>query len=207
MSVLNKLASAQQRQDDVPNQELARELAHTKNTTEIRELVDNLHNRNAQIQSDCIKTLYELGYLAPELIADYVQEFIGLITSKQNRLVWGGMIALSTIATLKAPEIFQHRATLKKVIANGSVITVDNGIKTLAFVASTNAAYRAEISPYLFQHLRECRPKEVPMHAEFIAVAITPEGAPIFREVLAARTSDLKPPQVKRIEKILKNLP
>lgn len=207
MSILNKLASAQQRNDDVPNQELARELAQTKNLADIRELVDNLRNRDTQIQSDCIKTLYELGYLAPELIADYAQEFIELITSKQNRLVWGGMIALSTIAPLKAPEIFQHFATLKKVIANGSVITVDGGIKTLALVASTNAAYRAEILPYLFQHLRECRPKEVPMHAELIAVTVTSEDAPAFREVLAARTGDLKPPQLKRVAKILKMLP
>jgi hypothetical protein len=155
MSVLNRLASAQQRNDDVPNQELARELAQSKNVADIRELVDNLRNQDMQIQSDCIKTLYELGYLAPELIADYVQEFIELLTSKQNRLVWGGMIALSTIAILKAPEIFQHLTTLKKVITHGSVITVDGGIKTLALVASTNASYRTELLPYLFQHLRE----------------------------------------------------
>jgi hypothetical protein len=42
--------------------------------------------------------LYELGYLAPELIADYVGDFIKLLKHENNRIDWGGMIALSTVA-------------------------------------------------------------------------------------------------------------
>ena len=58
--------------------------------------------KTAKIASDCIKTLYEVGYLKPELIAPYVGDFLKLIKSRENRLVWGGMLALSTIAALKS---------------------------------------------------------------------------------------------------------
>jgi hypothetical protein len=37
--------------------------------------------------------LNEIGYLDPEWIAGHAQEFIELLNSKNNRLVWGGMIA------------------------------------------------------------------------------------------------------------------
>src|SRR5512145_3265867 len=107
-SVLTKLASALNRQDDVPNQELAQELADTGNAAGIQELIANLGNPQKDIQSDCIKTLYELGYRKPELIASYVPEFVKLLRSRNNRLVWGGMIALGTIAPLKAADIWPH---------------------------------------------------------------------------------------------------
>jgi len=44
MSVLHRLASSQGRRDDVPNQELARELAAARDHNAIRELVAYLHD-------------------------------------------------------------------------------------------------------------------------------------------------------------------
>jgi len=37
----------------------------------INEPVKNLENKDKRIQSDCIKILYEIEYLKPELIAGY----------------------------------------------------------------------------------------------------------------------------------------
>ncbi|MHB2149698.1 hypothetical protein ACX8XP_11630 [Calditrichota bacterium LG25] len=82
MSVIERLASSLGRRDDVPNQELARELANRKANDEIRQLVENLKNPQRNIQSDCIKVLYEIGYLAPELIAPYAANFLELLKSK-----------------------------------------------------------------------------------------------------------------------------
>jgi hypothetical protein len=87
MSVISRLASALGRRDDVPNQELARELAETKVVEDIRELVVNLQNRDRKIQSDCIKVLYEIGYIASELIAEYAEDFLALLRNRNNRLV------------------------------------------------------------------------------------------------------------------------
>ena len=95
MSALNRLASSLGRRDEVPNQELARDLAARKDKAGIREIAENLWNKDKNIQADCIKVLYEVGYLEPKLIADYAEDFVKLLRSKNNRLVWGGMTALA----------------------------------------------------------------------------------------------------------------
>ena len=87
MSILNRLASLQNRRDEVPNQELARDLATRRDETGIREIAENLWNKDKNIQADCIKVMYEIGYIEPGLIAFYAGDFIKLLKSKNNRLV------------------------------------------------------------------------------------------------------------------------
>src|SRR2546422_884291 len=100
MSALEKIASMQGRRDEVPNQELAKELAAKADRKGIKEIADNLWNKDKNIQADCIKVLYEIGYLKPELIGGYVSDFVKLLSSKNNRLVWGAMTALTTVAEI-----------------------------------------------------------------------------------------------------------
>ena len=168
MSIVNRLASALGEKDEAPNIELALELCRSGNRADIEELVEKLASKNKAIQGDCIKVLYETGYREPQLISQYVYEFLSLLKSRNNRLVWGAMIALSTIADRKPGEIFNNLADMVEAIKNGSVITIDNGIKTLAIVASVDEKYNKEIFPFLIGHLKKCRPKDVPQHAESI---------------------------------------
>jgi len=59
MPVLSRIACLQNRRDEVPNQELARELAAAENTDGVKEIAENLFNRDKNIQGDCTNTLYE----------------------------------------------------------------------------------------------------------------------------------------------------
>ena len=144
--------------------------------------------------------------MKPELIGDYVHDFLKLLKSKNNRLVWGAMIALSTIAVLKPKEIAHNSSEIIRAIEKGSVITVDGGIKTLSLVASVKEDFKQQIFPYLINHLKKCRPKEVPMHAEFILCAVYSGNKKVFQRVLEERSDILKPSQLKRIKKIYKKL-
>ena len=87
MSALNRIAYFQNRRDEVPNQELARDLAARQDRAGIQEIAENLWNKNQNVQSDCLKVLYEIGYLDPTLVADYAADFLKLLNSKHNRLV------------------------------------------------------------------------------------------------------------------------
>ncbi len=203
MSVLDKLACSLGRRDEIPNQALARELVNASDKAGIKEIADNLCNRDKDISFDCIKVLYEIGYLKPELISDYVQDFLKIIQSKNNRLVWGGMLALATIAHLKPKEIFDKLDLLKKITHEGSVITVDNGIKTLAVVASTQKDYSQAIFPFLIEHLETCRPKDVPQHSEKILVAVNAENKKTFMDTLNRRLDSLGPSQLVRVKKVI----
>ena len=206
MSILDQLASAQGRNDEVPNQELAVELADSEDQEAIQELVDNLTNKNKAIRSDCIKVLYEIGALKPQLIADYVDEFVALLDSRDNRLVWGGMTALGAIAPLQPKSIWSHVDAIKDATTNGSVITQDWGVRVLAAIAATDTHYHESIFPYLLDFLKNCRPKDVPRHAESIMVAVTPASSDQFRDVLENHRPNLKPAQLKRVDKLLKQL-
>jgi hypothetical protein len=69
MSIIEKLAYSHNRRDEIPNQNLAKELADKNDISSIKQLVENLNNKNKNIQSDCIKVLYEIASLKPELIS------------------------------------------------------------------------------------------------------------------------------------------
>ncbi len=204
MATLNKIAFFQNRRDEAPNQELARELADKKDKKGIREIAENLWNKNQNIQSDCLKVLYEVGYLRPELIAGYADDFLKLLTSKHNRLVWGSMIALSTVAELKAELIMSHFDQIKDVMEGGSVITMDNGVKTLALVASRDESRRKKIFPYLLRHLETCRPKEVPQHSEKTLPAVNAGNKKQFVAVLEKRMTDMTASQAARVKKVIR---
>jgi hypothetical protein len=204
MTVLNKTAYFQNRRDEVPNQELAGELVVSKDTAGIREIAENLWNKDRNVANDCIKVLYEIGYLAPELIADYVGDFLKFMQSRNNRMVWGAMLALSTIAALKADEIYPRVGEIEQVMETGSVITIDNGVKILAIVASQNEVYRTEIFPYLLNHLTTCRPKDVPQHSKKTLMAVNAANKGEFITVLEKRTVDLQGAQVTRVKKVIR---
>jgi hypothetical protein len=65
MSVINQIAFYSGRRDEVPNQELAKKLAETRDREGLREIAAHLMDKNPSIQSDCLKVLYETGYLEP----------------------------------------------------------------------------------------------------------------------------------------------
>ena len=206
MSVLNRLAHSLGRRDEVPNQELARDLAAKKDKKGIREIAENLWNKDKNIQADCIKVLYEVGYLEPKLIADYADDFVKLLRSRNNRLVWGGMTALAEVAKANPDVVFKHLDSIKKAKETGSVIAVDNAISTLAHTASTNDHYNKVILPYLLKHLSSCRPKEVPQHSEKTIPAVNASNKEEFIKVLEKRLEDLSGTGLARVKKVIKQV-
>ncbi|HPG38494.1 MAG TPA: hypothetical protein PLP19_02890 [bacterium] len=206
MSVLQKIAFYQNRRDEVPNQELARELAMTGDTAGIQEIADNLWNKNKNVHSDCLKVLYEIGYLRPELIAAYAEDFIKLLSSKNNRMVWGAMIGLSTVAGLRADAVWEHKAEIMRVIDNGSVITVVNGVKVLAGAAAANAEYCAGLMPFLLKQMQGCIPRDVPVHAESILPAVDAGNKDAVLAVINARMAEFSPAQLTRVRRVVKRM-
>jgi hypothetical protein len=204
MSVIAKLAHSLSRRDEVPNQELARELATKKDKKGIHEVAENLWHTDKNIQADCIKVLYEVGYLEPNLIADYTDDFVKCLKSKNNRLVWGGMTALAEVAKASPEAVFKNLEWIKKAKETGSVITVDKAISALAWTAAGNKKYNEVIFPYLLKHLSSCRPKEVPQHSEKTMPAVNVSNKVDFIKVLEKRMEDLSGGGLTRIKKVIK---
>jgi hypothetical protein len=116
------------------------------------------------------------------------------------------MNALSTIAQIKADELYTHLQTIKDAIERGSVITQDSGIRPLSGIAASQESYRKDILPDLFDFLRACRAKDVPRHAESMLFALDAKHAADFIAVINAREPEMTSNQRKRAEKILEKV-
>jgi hypothetical protein len=206
LSVLDRIAFFQNRRDEVPNQQLAKELAEKENRVGIKEIAQNLKHKNQNVQSDCLKVLYEIGYLNPDLIADYASDFLALLKSKNNRMVWGAMIAIATVADKKPKEIYAKLDNVTAAMDKGTLITLVWGTKALAKVAAADKTYKEKIFPMLTAQLKRCLPRDVPMHAESILPAIDSENKQEFLSIIEARKPEMTTSQLARLKKVLKNL-
>jgi hypothetical protein len=206
MPVIDQISYFQNRRDEVPNQELAKRLAEQRDERGLSEIAAHLGDKNPNVQSDCLKVLYEVGYLTPELIAPYVEDFLKLVRARNNRLVWGAMIALASIAGLQPETCFAHLAELEEITEYGSVITQDNGIKTLAALAASKPEYRAAIFPFILDHLSRCGSAYLAHRAESVIAAVDEGNKAEFLAGLKQRLPDLSPAQAKRVEKLMRVL-
>jgi hypothetical protein len=207
MKVIDLLATSLNKRDEKANQALAIEIIKGSHLDWIKELVDNLNHKDRNLQSDCIKVLYEIGEKgSPEMIAPYLKEFGNLLNSKNNRLIWGAMIAIDMIAFINPKEVYNLLPAILKTIKNGSVITIDHGVGILAKL-STNQELAKRTFPVLIDQLAICPIKQLPMYAEKSLIAINPTNKKHFAEFLESRLPETdKESQRKRIEKIIKML-
>jgi hypothetical protein len=206
MRALDRIAYYQNRRDEVANQELAAELAAAKEAGGISEIAAHLWDKNSSVSSDCLKVLYEIGYIDPHLIAGYASDFLKLLNSKNNRMVWGGMIALACVAPLCPQEIWPQVDDVIDTVEHGSVITVVWGVRALARVAAANNAYSARIFPVLLKQLQTCIPRDVPTHAESMVCAVNETNKSQFMAVLTARQPELTPSQLARLRRAVKGV-
>lgn len=206
MSTLEKIAYFQNVRSEVPNQELASELAQTQDLSGIKEIAQNLTHPNQSVCSDCLKVLYEIGYIEPALVAPYVNDFLGLLNSRNNRMVWGAMIALATIAGQCPEEIWPEIQTLIKIFNKGTVITVVWGIRLFAALAAARPVYSEVLFPIMLQTLETCVPRDVPTHVESMLPAINPENRQRVLEIIQSREAEFSSSHLSRSRRVIKKI-
>lgn len=206
MNVIEHLASALGRKDEVPNHELAQKIVATNDLGAVQILIEHLHHKNKDIQHDCIKVLYEIGNLKPNLISSYIETFKLLLQSKDNRMQWGTMTALGTIVPENPEAIYALLPHLTHVASQGSVITNDNYV-TILIKLCQYSQYQNDALTLLHEQLLNCPSNQLPMYAENALPAINNAHKPLFIKVLNTRLEDLdKASKRIRVEKVIKKL-
>jgi len=204
MSIIPKLASSLDRRDEVPNQELAKQIATKKDKKAVQELIENLNNKSKDIQKDCIKVLYEIGEINPSLVSDYAKEFIELLDNKNNRLQWGAMTALGTITTERPKEIYAALPTILLTADKGSVITTDHAVNILIKLCSIKD-YSTNAFSLLIEQLLRSPTNQLPMYAERAIPIVDDKNKTLFVKTLISRLEDIdKETKRTRVEKVIK---
>lgn len=189
----------------MPNQQLAERIASSNDRRRVRELVDLLADRNKSIQSGCVKVLYEVGARKPELIAGYAEEFLALLESKNNRLVWGAMTALDAV-TLENPKAAYGE--LNKILSaadKGSVITRDHAVGILTKLAGIKQ-YSDRVFTLVIERAKKARTDQLPIYAESVLLIVKEKNKALFMKTLSTRLDELSTPKRTRLEKVLKKL-
>jgi hypothetical protein len=132
----------------MPDQAVVREFARTRNPADIRENAENPSNKEP----------------------NRLRNFLQLLHHYNTRMVWGGMIAFSTIAGLQSDQIFPQVDEIQGRMASGVMIT--------------NDTYRQKIFPYLLKRFAEARPVEAPCFAETLLVSIGKKDPAEFITIL-----------------------
>jgi hypothetical protein len=206
MTVIEQIAYHLNIRSEIPNQELATLLAREENSVGIAEIASYLYDENKSIQSDCIKVLYEIGYISPQLITNYADDFIHLLSSKTNRMVWGAMIGLSTIAEFVPVKIWPYHMKILGLVETGTVITNVFGVKTLINLARAGDPYYTELIDGLMRLQKECRNVDFAKRAEDMWEVVRPENKAKYREILNARSPGLSKAAQQRLARVIKKL-
>jgi hypothetical protein len=208
MTITNKLASSLGRKDEEPNIELARTIVAEDDEEVVQELVNHLNRSSSKkdIQSDCIKVLYEVGALKPSLISAHYRTFLELLNHKNNRLVWGAMTALDAI-TLEIPNlIYSELSVIIEAVNSGSVIVKDHGVGVLIKLCSLER-YAEKAFPLLVEILKSCPTNQLPMYAENALPIVKTSNKLVFTEALLDRLIEIeKDSKRKRVEKVIHKL-
>jgi uncharacterized protein YfcZ (UPF0381/DUF406 family) len=206
MTVIDKLAASLNRRDEVPNLELAKQIAKSNDKQAVKELVEHLNDRNKDIQSDCIKVIYEIGVLKPKMIADFSKELVALLDHKNNRLQWGAMTALNSITNESPETIYMALKKIIEVADRGSVITNDQCVEILIKLCATKE-YADDAFSLLNKRLKMSPANQLPMYAENALAIINDKNKALFIKTLNARLPGIeKETKRRRVEKVLKKL-
>ncbi len=206
MTIIDKLATSLNRRNELPNQQLAKQIADNNDRHAVKELVDNLNHKSNGIQSDCIKVIYEIGSLKPQLVAGFASQLIAALDSKNNRLQWGAMTALNSITNEKPKEIYSALSKIISVADKGSVITNDHCVAILIKLC-TIKEYAKNAFLLLNERLMISPVNQLPMYAENALPVINEKNKIVFINTLTSRLGEIeKESKRKRIEKVLKKL-
>lgn len=125
------------------------------------------------VASSAIKAIYECGYLAPTLLAPHLPRFRALLDSRNNRMVWGGMIAIWCVARAEPEAVWAHREHLEAALRNGTVITQMSAVQALCAVAASDTAKAGALQAWFEEVLETIGSKQLLGAAELILPVAT----------------------------------
>lgn len=200
-TITDQLLTNKAQRDEKANIALAEKISSETDADAVYEVFRNLSNK--ELESDCIKILYEIAERSPDLVADYADYFIELLDRKNNRIVWGAMSAIDAICSLKIDLVYSQLEKLRTVVEQGSVITRDHFVNILLILAAAKPDVLARLS----EQFADCPPNQLPMYAERSLCILNKENSVEFVAIMVHRLDEMATESKRRrLEKVIKKL-
>lgn len=182
---------------------IAARICTAKDGAGVQALVRQLYT-SAPAAAESMRVLQHVAERRPDLLVPHATEITDCLAGHAPRMVGGTMVLLASIADLCAPELMGRLPLLIRTYKNGSVVVVDSSITVFAKLCAADERYERSLFPMLLLHLNACRPKELPQHAQRVAICVHKGNARGFVAVLEKRKPELSPNQLKRLGRVLR---
>ena len=202
--VYPRLGSSLGRRDTKPDIALGRDIAARGAADELGGLVELLEEPAAA--SSAIKAIYECGYLAPELLVPHLPRFRALLDAGNNRMVWGGMIAISCVAKADPVAVWAHRERLELALRNGTVITQMSAVHALSAVAGSDPAKAESLQEWFEEAIETLDAKQLVGAAEQI-LPVAAEREHLVSSLIERGDELATATARKRLERLVKRHP
>ncbi len=187
--VSQRLSTSLGRRDTQADIALGQDIADRLDGDDLGGLVELLDDE--ELASSAIKAIYECGYLAPQLLVPEFDRLVALLDARHNRMVWGGMIAVSCVATVAPDLVWTHAERIQEAHWRGTVITKVTSVRALSRVAAANPVRAMALVSFFEAVLGAADPKQLVSEAEDILPAMPPEHREGLLAVLVERGEEL----------------
>ncbi len=199
-------ASNLQRKDQQPNIDLAKKLVAGSNASNIALLVKYSNSGLRAEKSDAIKVIYEIAKIKPSLIAPYIEDLIDIVSSNNNRMIWGVLQIINATKEQAAKIIMKNLEVILEASDRSSVIAKDNLMAILVYL-NEDENYKKILTPVILQRLSHSAPNQFPTYIELVARTIDDENKAVLKEIIAQRRKSISSKaKLTRLEEALKAL-
>ncbi len=206
MDIARRLTAATRRKDFQPNVELAIELVDTWDEAAVQQVFELVENGSKRQAHDAIQVAFEIAQREPELIQPHLDTLIDLLRSRDNRLLWGALYALSGLVAIDAKRLYAHLDQILDGAARASVIGRDKTLVILVGLMRTKR-YTKRITPLLLAHVQAAAINQFPTYAEAAATCLPDNALPALVKLIKARRDLAEyPAKQKRMQRLLAGL-
>lgn len=206
MSILPILEQNLKRRDEKANILLAQSIASKNDTKAVEELATLVIGKNKPLAADAIKILYEAGELKPALIKPNVDTFLKLLSSKDNRIRWGAMTALSAISKEFAESLINSIPAMLDTSALWTVISRDHFMRILNNIGKTQKGKKVA-GPLMIEQLYISPTNQFPRYAEQTAEVVTGTTIAELITIIKSRKDVMEyPAKAKKLQTLVKQL-
>ena len=182
---------------------LGKDIAARGATDELAGLVELLDDK--KVASSAVKAIYECGFLAPALLVPHLPRFRALMDCGNNRMVWGGTIAIMCVAKAAPQQVWPHRKRLELCLRHGTVITQMSAVHALTSVAASDPAKADALEAWFEEVLETIGSKQLVQCGELILPVARPAYHERLLGTLVERGEELPSDNArKRLQKLVR---
>jgi hypothetical protein len=203
MGILDELSSATG--DKRSNQEMTKQCLKTP--VLLHSIAEGLRTGTPQAREDCAEVLASVAEQRPELVTDFVTDFLDASRSPITAVAKLGFAGLVQVTKARPAEVYAEREYLLEVAKKGDTLSL-SAASVLAALCGDNPNYRGKLLGSVLRLFTPVSDKDLPKW--FAALAPSVEGSADSVKRLAAtlqpRRANLPEPITKKLDKLLVKL-